>query len=167
MRSYTTYSNNDKIRNFLFFLKLAFIPGHSTDIYLTCRFFPPDIYLTFTDRIHLPDIYRQNPFTWHLAALCLVLHFEEMSSCFLLNVFWGYFALIIINGPNCEVICIIPIFGVIFGENLGIWPPGVTIYGFTPYCFPINFEEMSPCFVLDVFCVHFSYQMVQVGKLFA
>ena len=84
----------------------------------------------------------------------LVLHFEEIPSCFVLNVFWGYFALI--NGPNCEVIWIIPLFGVIFGENLGIWPPGVTIYGFNPYCFPINFEEISPCFVLDVFCVHFS-----------
>jgi hypothetical protein len=32
--------------------------------------------------------------------------------------FCGYFALS--NGPNWEVICIIPIFGVIFGQNLGI-----------------------------------------------
>ncbi len=40
-----------------FFKKFAFIPGHSPDIYLTCRFFPPDIYLTFADKIHLPDIY--------------------------------------------------------------------------------------------------------------
>ena len=95
----------------------------------------------------------------------LVLHIEEKSSCFVLNVFWGYFALI--NGPNCEVICIIPIFGVIFSENLGIWPPGVTIYRFTPYYFPIIFQEMSPCFVLDVFCVHFSLWHVQIERLLA
>ena len=37
------------------------------------------------------------------------------------------------------------------GENLRILP-----HGFTPYYFPIIFQEMSPCFVLDVFCVHFS-----------
>jgi hypothetical protein len=32
--------------------------------------------------------------------------------------FCGYFALS--NGPNWEVIDIIPIFGVIFGQNVGI-----------------------------------------------
>jgi hypothetical protein len=63
--------------------------------------------------------------------------------------FCGYFALS--NAQNCEVICIIPIFGVIFGQNLGIWPPGVTIYRVTPHCFAINFEEIPSCFVLNVF----------------
>jgi hypothetical protein len=63
--------------------------------------------------------------------------------------FCGYFALS--NGPNWEVIWIIPIFGVIFGQNLGIWPPAVTIYRVTPHCFAINFEEIPSCFVLNVF----------------
>jgi hypothetical protein len=63
--------------------------------------------------------------------------------------FCGYFALS--NGPNWDVIWIIPIFGVIFGQNLGIWPPGVTIYRVTPNCFAINFEQIPSCSVLNVF----------------
>jgi hypothetical protein len=63
--------------------------------------------------------------------------------------FCGYFALS--NGPNWEVICIIPIFGSIFGQKLGIWPPGVTIYRVNPQCFAINFEEIPSCFVMNVF----------------
>jgi hypothetical protein len=43
---------------------------------------------------------------------------------------FGYFAFS--NGPDWEDIWIIPIFGVIFGQNLGIWPSGVTIYRVTP-----------------------------------
>lgn len=35
--------------------------------------------------------------------------------------FCGYFVLI--NGKNCEV-DIIPIFGILFGKNVGIYPPG-------------------------------------------
>ncbi len=52
--------------------------------------------------------------------------------------FCGYFALS--NGPNWEVICLIPIFGVIFGHNFGIWPPGVSLYSVTTRCYAINFE---------------------------
>jgi hypothetical protein len=63
--------------------------------------------------------------------------------------FCGYFALS--NDPNWEVICIIPIFGIIFGQTLGIWPSGVTIYRVNPYCVAINFEEISSCFVRNVF----------------
>jgi hypothetical protein len=33
--------------------------------------------------------------------------------------FCGYFALS--NVPNWEVICIIPIFGIIFGQNVFLW----------------------------------------------
>jgi hypothetical protein len=46
------------------------------------------------------------------------INFEEILSSFVLNVFWGYFVLI--NGRNWEVICLIPIFGGIFGQNFGI-----------------------------------------------
>jgi hypothetical protein len=63
--------------------------------------------------------------------------------------FCGYFALS--NGPNCEVIWIIQICCIIFGQNLGTWPNGVTIYRVNPYCLAINFEEMPSCFVLNVF----------------
>ena len=63
--------------------------------------------------------------------------------------FHGYFVLS--NGPNWGVICIIPIFGVVFGQNLGIWPPGVPIYATTPNCFAINSDEIPSCFVLNVF----------------
>ncbi len=65
----------------------------------------------------------------------------------------GYFALS--NGPNLEVICLIPIFGVIFGHNLAIWPPGVSLYNITTWCLAINFEEILSCFVLNVFCIYF------------
>ncbi len=53
-----------------------------------------------------------------LTPYCLAINFEEILSCFVLNVFCGYFALS--NGPNREIIDIIPIFGVIFGQNVGI-----------------------------------------------
>jgi hypothetical protein len=48
----------------------------------------------------------------------VAINFEEIPSCFVLNAFCGYFALP--SGPNWKVICIIPIFGNIFGKNLGI-----------------------------------------------
>ena len=41
--------------------------------------------------------------------------------------------------------------GVVFGQTLGIWPPGVPIYRITPHCFAINFEQTPSCFVLNVF----------------
>ena len=48
-----------------------------------------------------------------------------------LNVFFNYF--VSSNGPNWEVICIIPIFGVIFGKNLVFAPPPGCLYiGVTP-----------------------------------
>ena len=60
----------------------------------------------------------------------------------------GYFALS--NGPSREVIWIIPKFWVIFGQNMGIWPPGVLMYRFTPRCFATYFEEIVSRFVLKV-----------------
>ena len=61
----------------------------------------------------------------------------------------GYFVLS--NGPNREVLWIIPISGVIFGQNVGFWPPEVLIYRVTPHCVTINFEEIPLWFVLNVF----------------
>ena len=60
----------------------------------------------------------------------------------------GCFALS--NCPNREVLWIIPIFGVFFGQNMGIWPPGVPIYMVSPRCFAIYFEEIASRFVLNV-----------------
>jgi hypothetical protein len=87
-------------------------------------------------------IYRVTPTVWQFI---LKKYHPPLSWMY----FWGYFALS--NSPNWQVICIIPIFGVIFGPNLGIWPPGVTIYNVTPYCLAINFEEIPSYFVLNVF----------------
>ena len=68
-------------------------------------------------------------------------------------LFWMYFCgyFLLSNGPNLGVICIIPVFGVVFCQNLGIWPPEVPIYRITLHCFAINFEETPSCFVLNVF----------------
>ena len=48
---------------------------------------------------------------------CYVVEYEDIASRFTLNVFFGYFVLS--NGPNLEDFCIISLFGVIFGQNLG------------------------------------------------
>ena len=47
---------------------------------------------------------------------------------------WMYFCcyFVLSNHSNWEFICIIPVFEVIFGQNMGIWPPGVLIYRVTP-----------------------------------
>jgi len=82
-----------------------------------------------------------------------------------LNVFFNYF--VSSNGPNWEVICIIPIFGVIFGKNLVFAPPRVPIYRCNPHWFAINLEDMPQSFVLNVVFVILHHQMVQIGKLFA
>ena len=48
---------------------------------------------------------------------CYGVDYEDIASRFTLNVFIVYFVLS--NGPNWEDFCIISIFGVIFGQNLG------------------------------------------------
>jgi hypothetical protein len=62
---------------------------------------------------------------------------------------FGYFVLS--NGLNWKFIWIIPKFVVIFGQNMGIWPPGVPMYRVTPHCFAINFEEIPSFFILNVY----------------
>ena len=63
--------------------------------------------------------------------------------------FCGYFVLSYV--PNWEAICIVPIFGLVFGK---IWvnasPRHDHIY-VTPHCFTIKFEEAPSCFVLNAF----------------
>jgi hypothetical protein len=87
-------------------------------------------------------IYRDTPTVW---PLILKKSHHALSWMY----FCGYFSLS--NGANWEVICIIPIFGIIFSQKLGIWPPGDTIYQGTLYCLAIHLEEISSCFVLNVF----------------
>ncbi len=63
----------------------------------------------------------------------------------------GYFVLS--NDPNREVIWIIPIFRVIFGQNVGFRPPGVSMYMVALPSFAINLEETPSCIVLIVLLV--------------
>jgi len=49
---------------------------------------------------------------------CYAINLEGIPSCFVLMYICGYSALS--NGPNREVRWIIPILGVIFGQNIGI-----------------------------------------------
>ena len=52
-----------------------------------------------------------------IGSPCTAVDYEDIASRFNLNVFFGYFVLS--NDPNWEDFCIISIFGVIFGQNLG------------------------------------------------
>ena len=61
-------------------------------------------------------IFGQKSFFYPLGC-CYAFDYENIASRFTLNVFFGYFVLS--NGPNLEDFCIISIFGVIFGQNLG------------------------------------------------
>ena len=77
--------------------------------------------------------------------------------------FCGYFLLS--NGPNLVVICVITVFGVILGQNWGIWPPGVPLYRIALHCFVINFEETPSCFVLNVF--KWLFYMIKLIRLWS
>jgi hypothetical protein len=81
------------------------------------------------------------------------IHFEEIPSCFVLNVFNSNLALP--NGSIGEFICLLPIFGDIFGQILFIWPPGMPLYRVTPHCLALDVEEILSWFVLNVFCGYF------------
>ena len=62
---------------------------------------------------------------------------------------------VLLNGPNWEIICIIPIFGVIFGQNFGIWPPGVPIYiyGCLLLVCHLNTTKPSPKCIFWYLCI--------------
>ncbi len=85
---------------------------------------------------------------YNVTTCYLAINFEEILSCFVLNVFLWLFC--VIERSKLGIYLHNTDFWVIFGENLGIWPPGVTIYWVTPHCLDINFEEILSCFVLNV-----------------
>ena len=65
----------------------------------------------------------------------------------------GFFVLS--NGPNKEVFWILPIFVVIFGQNVGFWPPGSPCMGLPPvmelilkiYHHALSWMYICGCFV--------------------
>jgi hypothetical protein len=73
------------------------------------------------------------------------------------------FAVVILHG---EVICIIPIFVVIFGQKLGIWPPVVPIHGATPTVMTFILKKYHHTYPECIFMVTLHYQMVKIGKFF-
>jgi hypothetical protein len=104
------------------------------------------------------SIYRVTPH-------CFAINFEEIPSCFVLDVF--LWLLCIIKWSDLGVIFLIPIFGVIFGHNFSIWPPGVSLCSVITCCWAINFEEILSCFLVWMCSVAISYyRKVKIGKLF-
>ena len=85
-----------------------------------------------------------------------------------MNVFFscGYFVLL--NGPNWGVLCIIPVFGVICCQNLGIWSPVAPIYRINPTVLRLILKKYNHILCpVCIFLVTFYDQMVQIVKLFA
>ena len=62
----------------------------------------------------------------------------------------GCFALL--NGPNREVLWIIPIFVVIFG----FWHPGISKYGITPHCYAIILKRYHHALSWMFICGYFA-----------
>ena len=94
---------------------------------------------------------------------CYAVDYEDIAIRFTLNVFFVYFVLS--NGPNWEDFCIISIFGVIFGQNLGFWPPGVPIYRVPLNCYAVDYEDIASRFNLNVFLVTICILMAQTGRI--
>ena len=62
----------------------------------------------------------------------------------------------------------ISIFGVILGQNLGSWPPGVPIYEVPINFCAVDYEDIAIGFTLNVFFLFtLCYLMAQTGKIFA
>ena len=59
--------------------------------------------------------------------------------------------LCVIYWPNWEDFSIISIFGVIFGQNCGIWPPGVITVTHTSYCLVNCSENTLLLFIFKLF----------------
>ena len=102
--------------------------GSSMDnINIWCRFWSKCVFLT--------------PRGLHVQGYphCYAINFEEIPSCFVVNVY--LWLLCIIKWSKSEVIWIIPIFGVILVKMWVFDPPGVHVQGY-PHCYAINFEEI-------------------------
>jgi hypothetical protein len=68
------------------------------------------------------------------------------------------------NGPNWEDFSGISIFGVVFGQNLGFWPPGVSTYKVPPTCYAIDIEDIASRFKLNAFlCLPFVIKWSKLG----
>ena len=63
---------------------------------------------------------------------------------------------VISNGPNWEAFCILSIFGVIFGQNLGFRPHGCP---FIPplNCYAVDYEDIASRFNLNLFFGNYVY----------
>ena len=61
---------------------------------------------------------------------------------------WGWITLS--NVPNKEGIWIIPIIMVIFGQNVGFWPPGISMYRNTPHCYAILNDYHHPPTIMQL-----------------
>ena len=72
-----------------------------------------------------------------------------------MNVFCGYFTWL--NGPNFEVIFIIPIFGVLFSQNLGIRPLGLSYRGLSPSVLALIFKKSHYALSWMNCCGHFTW----------
>ena len=70
---------------------------------------------------------------------CFTIIYEEIPSCFVLNVFELLFC--IINGTNCDIIPIIPIFGSFYVKILVFDPLGVNFA--VKGSWKINFDHIS------------------------
>ena len=99
-----------------------------------------------------------NPKYWYLTSQVPIyrvtpnfyaIDIEEMGSRLILTVFCGYYVLS--NSPNWKNFNIITTFGVIFGQNLGIWPPGVTIYRVPLNCYAVDYKDIASRFNRNVF----------------
>ena len=88
----------------------------------------------------------------------LAIDIEEIASRFIIRHFCGYYVLS--NSPNWKIFSIISTFGVISGQNVGFWPPGVPIYRVPPNSYAIDIEDIASRFNINVFC---GYQVLPNG----
>ncbi len=71
------------------------------------------------------------------------------------------------GGQIHKVICIIAIFGVIFGQNMVIGPPRVTTYRVTTTVWPFILMKYYHALFQMYFVDTLHYQVIQIGMLFA
>jgi hypothetical protein len=88
---------------------------------------------------------------------------EDIASQFNPNVF--LWLLWVIYWPTWEDFCIISIFRVIFGQNLGFWPPGAPIYRVPLNCYAVDYEDIASRFTLNVFLGYFVLSNGPTGRI--
>ena len=111
----------------------------------------------------IPKIYGQNVGFWSngvsmygITPTVMQLVLNKYHPALSWMYIWGWITLS--NGPNKEVIWIIPIFLVNFGQNVGFWPPGSLCMGLPPtvmqlilnkYHHTLSWMYICGCFVLS------------------